>query len=138
VDAYQRFPEPSIVNDIGYRGVEVIQIDFAVGVEFVEEVEETKRKSSAWVVPGGGEPLSAEQLDAGRGCETVWSTTFAVCDINGMNAGDIEYCKRGWGGWDVASTTVDVAKVEDGAEVFQRHPFKMFACPTLREVSACV
>ena len=53
-----------------------------------------------------------------------------------MGAGDIEHGKRCWGGGDVASIAVDVAEVEDGAEVTYQHPFKKLACPTLGKISA--
>ena len=71
MNTYQRFPKPSIVEDRAYRGVEVIQIDLTVGLEFVEEVKEVEGERSAWAVPCGGEPASAEQLDTGREGKTI-------------------------------------------------------------------
>lgn len=71
MNTYQRFSKPSIVKDVGYCGMEVIQINFAVRLEFMKEIEEAERESSGWAVPSGGEPSSAEQLDAGRGRKTI-------------------------------------------------------------------
>ena len=99
--------------------MEVIQIDLAVGLEFVDKVEEAEGERSARAVPSGGEPTCAEQLDTGRGWKTVRSTAFTVRKVDGMDASDVEHSEGNWGGGDIASTAVSVTEVEDSTEVPQ-------------------
>jgi len=135
INTYQWFPKPSIIKDGRYRGVEVVQIDLAVGLQFVEKIEETECRSGARTVPGGRKPPSTEQLDTGWSHKTIRSTALAVRNVDGVDASDVEHSERYWGGGDGASAAAGMAEVEDGAEGFQRHPFKMLPCPMLREIS---
>jgi len=113
---YQRFIKPGIVEDSRYRVMEVIQINLAGGLEFVEVIEETERKSGARVVPGGREPSGTEQLDAWWNHRTI-RFTFTVRNLDRMDAGNVEHSERSWGGGDSAGAAVDVAEVEDRTKV---------------------
>ena len=97
--------------------MEVVQVDLAIGLKFVDEIEETKGEGCVWPMPSGWEPSNAEQLD-------VWWDTrtgrvaLAVGDVDRMNAGDVEYSEGNVGGRYLAGVCVVMAKVEDSAKVF--------------------
>lgn len=103
----------------------------------MKEVEQPKGECSARSPPGGREPTNAEQLNTRRDTGAI-RVAFAVGNVERMDAGDIKQCERDRGGWYSAGDSIVVAKMEDGAEVFQRHSFKMSSGPVLREVSTCL
>lgn len=67
--------------------MEIVQIDIALRLELVDEVEDTESECSTRAVPGGRKPASTEKLDA-----TVARLTFAISvakavgDLNRMDA----------------------------------------------------
>jgi hypothetical protein len=114
--------------------MEVVQIDLAGGLKFVEEVEQTKREGSAQPPPGGREPPDTKQLDTRWGTRTI---TFTVGNVDGVDTGDVEQGEGDGGRWYSAGASPVVAKVENNAKVFERYAYKMCPSPTLRKISFC-
>ena len=113
--------------------MKVVQVDLAIGLKFVDEVEETKGEGSVWSLPSSREPSNAEQLD-------MWwdigsRVALAVGDVNCMSAGHVEYGERNVRGRYLAGGCMVMAKVEDGAQVFERHACKIGSSPTLKKMS---
>jgi hypothetical protein len=52
-----------------------------------------------------------------------------------MDTGHVEHGERDVGGRHLAGTSRVMAKVEDSAEFFERHAFKMSSGPVLRQIS---
>jgi hypothetical protein len=103
----------------------------------VKEVEQTKGKCGARSFPGGREPPNPEQLDTWRNAGAI-RITFAICNVDRVDASHVKQRQWDRGGGHVALDSVVVAKVKDGAKVFDRYTLKMGSSPTLRKISACV
>lgn len=77
------------VGDRNEGGIYIIKIDLASGLEFVDEIQKTKCKSSAWLFQCRGEPSHAKKLDA-RWVLLSRLATVAVADANDCNVGNVE------------------------------------------------
>ena len=85
------------------RIVDVIKIDLALGLNLVEEVEKTKCKDSAWMIPSCWKPADMKELATVGGvfcCLGIIAST--VLDPNCMNTRGVEKGKHYGNGWMMA------------------------------------
>ena len=70
--------------------MKVIQVNLAIGLKFVDEVEKTKGKGRVRSLPSGREPSNAEQLDVWWDTRTS-RVALAVGDVDCVDASHVEY-----------------------------------------------
>ena len=111
--------------------MEIIEIDLAVGLKLVYEVEQTKSEGGTRSPPSGGEPPDTKQLNVGD-TGSIW-ITLAVGDVDDMDAGNVEHGERCQGGRYPTRSSIIVAEVEDCAQVLERSVCKVGSSPVLRK-----
>ena len=77
--------------------MKVVQVNFALHLELVYEIEKAESKGSAGAMPGGWKPADVKKL----GMRTVGSlldavSTKTVGDLNRVDAGSIKEYEIGW------------------------------------------
>ena len=114
--------------------MEVIEVDLASGLKFVDKIEEAEGKYCARLDEGGREPLDAKKLDssAARWLKAV-AVTKAVFDPHGLHTRDIK--KREVNGLGGKETSIANAMTElvSCAQVKKGLVGEEFSIPLLRE-----
>ena len=109
--------------------VEIIKIELAFGLKFVEVIEETERERCPWLFEGGREPFSAKKLETRRDGE---SFTAAVLDTDSCDTGNIKELDLVDAGWDCATLLPTVTELVDGTEIEQRNRDEELSGPFLK------
>ena len=117
------------------RVVEIVQIYFALCLQFVKIVEETKCERSARADPSCWEPTSAKQLTSTGTSVCPNGPTEAVRDPYFTNTGDVEQCEIGGGGWDRAVIADFMTKLIRCTQLEVRRVIIEGAVPLLRDRS---
>lgn len=74
--------------------MKVVQINFTLRLELVNEIEETESKGGAGAMPGGWKPADTKKLGTPIAGPLLF--TKAVGDPNHVDAGSIKDCEVGW------------------------------------------
>jgi hypothetical protein len=126
---HRRFQTCRVYNrDEG--GVQIIQVDLAFCLKFVDEVEQPKSEHRTRSFPRRREPPRTHELSATeiRGASGV---TEAVSDADGVNAGEVKENESGRGRGKFAAFMSMVAELVDKTKVRKGFSNKEFPGPFL-------
>lgn len=108
--------------------IDIIEVYFALGLEFVDIIEEMKCECSAWLFQRCGKPSHSKELDTGRLlCSGI--PTIAVIDSNSHDASNVEEDEINGGGRQWTAVTNTMAKLIRGTKLEERGPGKKLTCP---------
>ena len=131
--AYDWGVEPCRVADRDEGRIKIIKVNLASGLEFVEEIEEAKCKSSARLFQRRRKQPHAEKL------YTRWMLlprfpAVAIANANSCDARNVEEGEIDGGGRPCAALAGRMTELVCGTELEQCDPGKKFACPFLTDV----
>jgi hypothetical protein len=80
------------VVDRNQGRIDIIEVHLALGLEFVDVIQEAECERGAWLFQCCGKPSHTKELDTRRFLFSRLSTV-AVSDTNGRDTGDVEESK---------------------------------------------
>ena len=110
--------------------VDVIEVNLASGLEFVEEIQKTERKCSARLFQCCRKPSHAKKLNT-RWLLSSRLPAVAVADADSRNARNVKEGEVYSGGRHCTDFTDMVAELIRCTKIMQRDPGEELACPFL-------
>ena len=122
------------IVDGDYGCVNIVEVDLALGLELVHEIQEAKCKCGAWLSQRCRKPSHTQELNARR-LLCPWLPTITIADANGRDAGNVEDAEVDRNGRCYASFTDTMAKLIYGTKIKDCGPGEKLACPFLGDTS---